>query len=69
MDSNHRSLAGTGRDAVRTPGLPQDGMRPGYQPATADAGPPAGEWTFSVSLVLSGYQLWQAAQRISALST
>jgi hypothetical protein len=25
--------------------------------------------TFSVSLVLSGYQLWQAAQRISALST
>jgi len=34
-----RSLARTGRDAVQTPGLPRDGMRPGYQPATADAGP------------------------------
>ena len=39
MDSNHRSLARTGRDAVQTPGLPRDGMRPGDQPATADAGP------------------------------
>ena len=30
---------GPSRGRVATPGLPRDGMRPGYQPATADAGP------------------------------